>query len=196
MRRLTISTFAVLAVSAVCATVGASTASARSDGVWLTTRTAAAAQLPGRFKNIASVTCAPDTASATEIYGTTRYWQRFWCSGRTYGKVSFRLRFKVTGQCGACWTVTNLSGVTSTRLRVRQVVAAPSTSGGSGSSSSCGEGYYRNSVGNCVPSPSSDPTLEPGGPTAVCEDGTYSYSQSASGTCSHHGGVARWINHP
>ena len=29
-------------------------------------------------------------------------------------------------------------------------------------------------------------------PTAVCNDGTYSYSQSRSGTCSWHGGVAEW----
>jgi hypothetical protein len=28
--------------------------------------------------------------------------------------------------------------------------------------------------------------------TAVCRDGTLSYSQHRSGTCSHHGGVARW----
>lgn len=28
--------------------------------------------------------------------------------------------------------------------------------------------------------------------TAVCRDGSYSYSQHRSGTCSHHGGVARW----
>ena len=30
--------------------------------------------------------------------------------------------------------------------------------------------------------------------TAICRDGTCSISQSRSGTCSHHGGVARWIN--
>lgn len=29
-------------------------------------------------------------------------------------------------------------------------------------------------------------------PSALCEDGTPSYSQSRSGTCSHHGGVAQW----
>src|SRR5205807_4116499 len=34
------------------------------------------------------------------------------------------------------------------------------------------------------------------GPTAQCRDGRYSYSQHRSGTCSHHGGVARWINPP
>jgi hypothetical protein len=36
----------------------------------------------------------------------------------------------------------------------------------------------------------------PGGATAQCNDRTYSYSQHRSGTCSHHGGVARWINPP
>ena len=30
-------------------------------------------------------------------------------------------------------------------------------------------------------------------PTAVCNDGTYSYSQNRRGTCSHHGGVRRWL---
>ena len=29
-------------------------------------------------------------------------------------------------------------------------------------------------------------------PTAVCRDGSKSYSQHNKGTCSHHGGVAYW----
>jgi hypothetical protein len=29
-------------------------------------------------------------------------------------------------------------------------------------------------------------------PTAICMDGTYSYSANRSGTCSWHGGVAEW----
>lgn len=33
----------------------------------------------------------------------------------------------------------------------------------------------------------------PPGATALCVDGTYSYSQTRSGTCSHHGGVAEWL---
>jgi hypothetical protein len=56
----------------------------------------------------------------------------------------------------------------------------------------CQKGYYKNVDGRCVHSPSSDPS----GATAKCRDGTYSYSLHASGTCSHHGGVARWIHHP
>jgi hypothetical protein len=33
----------------------------------------------------------------------------------------------------------------------------------------------------------------PPGATALCRDGTYSYSKHRSGTCSHHGGVAKWL---
>jgi hypothetical protein len=36
-------------------------------------------------------------------------------------------------------------------------------------------------------------TLHPAGATARCRDGTLSYSAHHSGTCSHHGGVARWF---
>ena len=32
--------------------------------------------------------------------------------------------------------------------------------------------------------------------TALCDDGTYSYSQTRSGTCAWHGGVNYWINPP
>jgi hypothetical protein len=56
----------------------------------------------------------------------------------------------------------------------------------------CKQGYYKNVDGKCVHSPSSDPA----GATATCRDGSYSYSLHASGTCSHHGGVAHWIHHP
>jgi hypothetical protein len=34
----------------------------------------------------------------------------------------------------------------------------------------------------------------PPGATALCNDGTYSFSQTHSGTCSHHGGVAAWLS--
>lgn len=32
-------------------------------------------------------------------------------------------------------------------------------------------------------------------PTARCNDGTYSYSQHYSGTCSYHGGVSQWFKY-
>jgi hypothetical protein len=57
---------------------------------------------------------------------------------------------------------------------------------------SCPNGTYTNSAGNVVCSPYNAPSA-PAGATAQCNDGTYSFSQSRSGTCSGHGGVARWL---
>jgi len=55
--------------------------------------------------------------------------------------------------------------------------------------------YYINSRGNTVQSPTKSPNGSvPAGASARCGDGTYSYSQSRRGTCSHHGGVANWLN--
>ena len=53
---------------------------------------------------------------------------------------------------------------------------------------------YTNSRGEWVPSPIR--TLDgrpPEGASAQCRDSTFSFSRSRSGTCSHHGGVARWL---
>jgi hypothetical protein len=52
--------------------------------------------------------------------------------------------------------------------------------------------YYRNSKGRKVQSPTYYSTV-PAGATAVCNDGTYSFSYSRRGTCSHHGGVRKWL---
>lgn len=53
-------------------------------------------------------------------------------------------------------------------------------------------GTYTNTYGNEVPSPYYAPSV-PAGASARCGDGTYSFSQSRRGTCSHHGGVAEWF---
>ena len=60
------------------------------------------------------------------------------------------------------------------------------------SSSYCGSDTYVNSRGNCVQRPRYSPSV-PQGANAQCRDGTYSFSQSRRGTCSHHGGVGRWL---
>jgi len=52
--------------------------------------------------------------------------------------------------------------------------------------------YYTNSYGNRVQSPTFY-DAPPRGATARCRDGSYSFSQNRSGTCSHHGGVERWL---
>jgi len=65
---------------------------------------------------------------------------------------------------------------------------APAPVAPSSPQASSGDGYT-NVDGNYVNSPSSNPA----GATAQCVDGTYSYSQHRSGTCSYHGGVAQWL---
>lgn len=52
--------------------------------------------------------------------------------------------------------------------------------------------HYTNSRGNVVQSPTHY-NAPPAGATAQCRDGSYSFSQSRRGTCSHHGGVAKWL---
>ena len=59
--------------------------------------------------------------------------------------------------------------------------------------SECTNGTYVNAAGNTVCKPVESST-QPAGATAECEDGTYSFSESRSGTCSHHGGVRTWLN--
>lgn len=52
--------------------------------------------------------------------------------------------------------------------------------------------YYTNSAGDTVQSPTYY-DYQPSGASAICGDGTYSFSKSRSGTCSHHGGVSSWL---
>jgi hypothetical protein len=71
---------------------------------------------------------------------------------------------------------------------VHASVPAPhsSTTGSGGGDS------YVNVDGNTIHSPVTAPSA-PAGATAKCNDGTWSFSQHHSGTCSHHGGVAEWL---
>jgi uncharacterized protein YraI len=57
-----------------------------------------------------------------------------------------------------------------------------------------GPGYI-NSRGEWVPSPTRTPNDSPPvGASVRCRDGTFSFSRSRRGTCSHHGGVADWLH--
>jgi hypothetical protein len=56
---------------------------------------------------------------------------------------------------------------------------------------SSGTGGSNTSSGSSSGGAAEVPTT--GGPSAICNDGTTSYSQHRQGTCSHHGGVAQWL---
>jgi len=71
-------------------------------------------------------------------------------------------------------------------------VAGPSTTASTATPlpTACPSGQYLNSYGQCTKRPSAQ---RASGATAVCADGTYSYSRSRQGTCSWHGGVLFWL---
>jgi len=52
--------------------------------------------------------------------------------------------------------------------------------------------YYINSFDEVVERPTHYAT-PPRNASAVCRDGTYSFSRNRRGTCSHHGGVKNWL---
>ena len=53
-------------------------------------------------------------------------------------------------------------------------------------------GYYTAKSGNQVSRPVRSPSA-PAGASAQCRDSSWSFSESRRGTCSRHGGVARWL---
>ncbi len=56
-------------------------------------------------------------------------------------------------------------------------------------------GSYINKDGVRVHSPAQTKDGEqPAGASAQCHDGSYSFSRHHQGTCSHHGGVSRWLD--
>jgi hypothetical protein len=87
-----------------------------------------------------------------------------------------------TTSTGAAPTTTTTARPTTTTT----AAAAPAAA------TNCPNGTYTNSYGNTVCRPYAADSA-PAGATAQCNDGTYSFSQHRSGTCSGHGGVRQWL---
>ena len=72
--------------------------------------------------------------------------------------------------------------------------APPTQSVTSGSTQLIEQGSYVNKDGVVIHSPAHTVSgAAPAGASAQCRDGSYSFSTHHSGTCSHHGGVSRWL---
>ena len=83
-------------------------------------------------------------------------------------------------------TITDYHGRPEIVLHSRSDWSAPQTKLGN-------DNHYTNVDGQSVHSPAYSSGGIPAGATAQCGDGTYSFSQHRQGTCSHHGGVSRWL---
>ena len=55
------------------------------------------------------------------------------------------------------------------------------------------DNHYKNVDSQSIHSPACSTGGVPSGATAQCADGTFSFSTHRQGTCSHHGGVAKWL---
>ena len=84
-------------------------------------------------------------------------------------------------------TNSRVSEIKTTELKIETPLVETVTT-----SSLSNNNHYTNVDGEKVHSPAYAPSV-PAGASAVCQDGTYSFSQHRSGTCSHHGGVAEWL---
>lgn len=81
-----------------------------------------------------------------------------------------------------------------TKPAAAQSATVPAVTNASANSQLSNDNYYTNVDGNQVHSPAYAPSgCAAVGATAECRDGTCSFSQHHSGTCSHHGGVASWL---
>jgi len=80
---------------------------------------------------------------------------------------------------------------------VSSYVAKPTQQGAQSNDSTrlIEQGSYVNRDGVVVHSPAHTVSgAAPPGASAQCQDGSYSFSLHHRGTCSHHGGVSRWVN--
>jgi hypothetical protein len=91
-----------------------------------------------------------------------------------------------SGQLCVTGTITNYRGRAEIVLHDSASWSVPSTQ-------LSNDRHYTNSDGQQVHSPAYSSGGVPAGATALCGDGTFSFSQHRSGTCSHHGGVAKWF---
>jgi hypothetical protein len=83
---------------------------------------------------------------------------------------------------------------TQTQTEAAPAVTTPAAQSQQSPTPLSNDNSYVNVSGNTVHSPAySENGSVPAGATAQCRDGTYSFSQHRSGTCSYHGGVAEWL---
>ncbi len=87
-------------------------------------------------------------------------------------------------------STSSMGGPSSSTVTPTVSTMAPNTDGGAGVMPTATPGTDTGSSANSLASDEGGT-----GPTAECNDGTTSYSQHPSGTCSYHGGVAVWDDH-
>jgi hypothetical protein len=115
------------------------------------------------------------------------------CTGGSDARVRFPLwAAKVYNKPAKSENESNASAPSTEPEQATPGSSSGSEESGAGSGGCC-NGTYVHSSGDTGCKPEESPTA-PTGATARCADGTYSFSEHRSGTCSYHGGVAEWLD--
>lgn len=120
---------------------------------------------------VAAATPAPAAATSTAPAGGAPAGATFQCKDGTYSTAK-------TAQ-GACSRHGGVDHALTAAPAAAPTAVAPAAAAAAGATSGKAPTVAR-------------PGDAPANATAKCRDGTYSASQTHSGTCSHHGGVAEW----
>jgi hypothetical protein len=105
-----------------------------------------------------------------------------------------RVTSSTTGSSATTATTRSAITTTTTRPVSTTTTTRPVSTTTTTQPSLSNDDYYTNVDGNSVHSPAQTSNGQaPAGATAQCRDGSYSFSQHRSGTCSGHGGVDRWL---
>jgi len=120
------------------------------------------------------------TVSRAQLHAAPR------AGARVVAVVPAGVRLSV--ECSKSWCSTSWNGAAA--WVAKRDLSAPK--GDRAKPERTGRGYI-NSDGKRIPSPQLSPAGPPAGATAQCNDGSYSFSTHRRGTCSHHGGVRRWL---
>jgi hypothetical protein len=81
---------------------------------------------------------------------------------------------------------------TTTAVIETPIQASENTEINSGENNASNNDHYINCDGQNIHSPAYYDDA-PANATAICNDGTYSFSRHRRGTCSRHGGVSQWL---
>jgi len=93
-----------------------------------------------------------------------------------------------------CLLAMGLNSLLVTSSEAQQQTQQSAQSVTNGSTTLIEQGSYINRDGYSVHKPAHTISgAVPAGATAQCRDASYSFSMNHRGTCSHHGGVARWL---